>query len=139
MFDALGTPGETAHDTFEAFDATAASCVAGRDSAPPPRSSTLPLPELEARLTELAGHLNAATHRFLVLLAEFDRREGRADGAMRSCAHWLGWKCGLDLGAARETVRVARALDALPQVSAAMSRGELSDSQVRALTRVATP
>ena len=106
--------------------------------AAPTAPAPLPLPELEARLTELAGHLNAAEHRFLVLVAEFDRREGWADGATRSCAHWLGWKCGIEMGAARERVRVARALEALPAIGAAMARGELSYSKVRALTRVAT-
>jgi hypothetical protein len=45
--------------------------------------------ELAARITELAGHLNAATHRWLVLLAEFDSRQGWSDGYTRSCAHWL--------------------------------------------------
>src|SRR5690606_13950057 len=55
------------------------------------------------------------------------------------CAHWLGWKCGIDQGAAREKVRVARALEALPKISAAMAGGELSYSKVRALSRVATP
>jgi hypothetical protein len=38
---------------------------------------------------------------------------------------------------AREKVRVARALAGLPETSAAMAKGELSFSQVRALTRVA--
>ena len=49
------------------------------------------------------------------------------------------WRTGLDLGAAREKVRVAGALADLPLVSAAMQRGQLSYSKVRALTRVATP
>jgi hypothetical protein len=102
-------------------------------------SGELPLPELEARITELAGHLNAANHRWLRLIAEFDRRQGWADGCTQSCAHWLSWKCGVDLGAAREKVRVARALEGLPAIDVAMSRGELSYSKVRALTRVATP
>jgi hypothetical protein len=101
--------------------------------------SGVPLPELESRITELAGHLNAAEHRFLVLLAEFDRREGWADGATRSCAHWLSWKCGIELGTARERVRVARALAGLPRIDAAMARGALCYSKARALTRVATP
>ena len=99
----------------------------------------LSLPELADRITELAGHLNAANHRWLVLIAEFDRRQGWHDGALRSCAHWLNFKCGIDLGAAREKLRVARALEALPAISAAMGRGELSYSKVRALTRVAEP
>jgi Domain of unknown function (DUF222)/HNH endonuclease len=92
---------------------------------------------LASQITELAGHLNAANYRFLTLIAEFDRREGWADSATHSCAHWLNWKCGIDLGAAREKVRTARALENLPKLSAAMERGELSYSKARALTRVA--
>jgi len=99
----------------------------------------LSTPDLVSAITELAGHLNAATHSWLHLIAEFDRRQGWSDGCTRSCAHWLGWQCGIDLGAAREKVRVARALDMLPLIDAAMARGELSYSKVRALTRVATP
>jgi uncharacterized protein DUF222/HNH endonuclease len=73
----------------------------------------------------------------LNLLAEFDRRRGWADSAPQSCAHWLNWKCGIDMGAAREKVRTALALKSLPRISAAMERGELSYSKVRAITRVA--
>ncbi|MGE0798982.1 MAG: DUF222 domain-containing protein [Lautropia sp.] len=75
----------------------------------------------------------------MVGLDSIDRRQGWADGTTPSCAHWLSWKCGIDRGAAREKVRVARALEGLPQIAAAMARGALSDSKVRALTRVATP
>jgi hypothetical protein len=95
--------------------------------------------ELEDQIVELAGHLNAGNYRFLALLAEFDRRKGWNCRATRDCAHWLNWKCGIDLGAAREKVRTARALEKLPQISAAMERGEISYSNVRAITRVATP
>ncbi len=45
----------------------------------------------------------------------------------------------MDKGAARERVRVARALGTLPRLTEALARGELSYSKVRALTRVATP
>jgi hypothetical protein len=92
---------------------------------------------LEAQITELVGHLNSANHRLLTLLAEFDRRKGWSDSATQSCAHWLNWKCGIAIGAAREKVRVAHALQSLPRISAAMERGELSYSKVRAVTRVA--
>src|SRR5207245_10266731 len=54
-------------------------------------------------------------------------------------AAWLSWRVGLDLGAARERVRVARALETLPRLAQALARGELSYAKVRALTRVATP
>jgi hypothetical protein len=62
---------------------------------------------------------------------------GWADQGAISCAHWLGWRIGLELGAAREHVRVARALRELPQIAEAMRRGHVSYSKVRALTRVA--
>ncbi len=93
--------------------------------------------ELENELLTLTGHLNAATHRWLVLLAEFDTRNAWNGGGTQSCAHWLNWKCGIDIGAAREKVRVAHALAKLPKISTSMARGELSYAKVRALTRVA--
>lgn len=104
------------------------------DSCP---SDVRPVAALADEITELAGHLNAANHRWLKLIAEFDRREGWSDWATQSCAHWLNWKCGIDLGAAREKVRVAHALESLPRISEAMQQGRISYSKVRALTRVA--
>lgn len=100
-------------------------------------SPKLSVAELADQITELAGHLNAANYRWLRLIAEFDRRNGWSDGTLKSCAHWLNFKCGVALGAAREKVRVAHALPTLPKIAAAMARGELSYSKVRALTRVA--
>src|SRR5207302_1296136 len=69
---------------------------------------------------------------------EFDARGGWNTGFV-SCAAWLTWRVGLDRGAARERVRVARALGTLPLLAQALARGELSYSKVRALTRIATP
>ncbi|MEJ1967004.1 MAG: DUF222 domain-containing protein [Gammaproteobacteria bacterium] len=102
---------------------------------PSPRS----LIELEAEITELTGHLNAAHFRWLTLIAEFDRRNGWAEAGCVSCAHWLNFKCGVALGAAREKVRVARALEQVPKIAAAMARGEVSYSKARAMTRIASP
>ena len=68
------------------------------------------LEQLAADICTLAGRINAANHQFLVLIAEFDRRSGWASAGAQSCAHWLNFKCGIALGAAREKVRVARAL-----------------------------
>lgn len=95
--------------------------------------------ELATEICTFTGHMNAAHHRWLMLIAEFDRRTGWSDGATQSCAHWLNWKCGIALGAAREKVRVGRALENLPKVSAAMESGRLSYSKVREITRVAGP
>src|SRR5881628_3410189 len=96
------------------------------------------LDRLGDEIAELSAHLDAATARLLELIREFDARGGWNTG-FRSCAAWLSWRVGLDLGAARERVRVARALGTLPLLAQALARGELSYAKVRALTRVATP
>lgn len=94
---------------------------------------------LEDQITELAAHISAATWRLLTLIREYDLRSGWNCGGTRSCAHWLNWKCGIAIGAAREKVRVAHALAGLPKISDAFREGRLSYSKVRAMTRIATP
>jgi hypothetical protein len=96
------------------------------------------LDRLGDEIAELSAHLDAATAHLLDLIREFDARGGWNTG-FRSCAAWLSWRVGLDLGAARERVRVARALATLPRLGQALARGELSYAKVRALTRVGTP
>jgi hypothetical protein len=104
-----------------------------------PELNTDPIPveRLEARICELAGHLTAATCRFLELVAEFDAREGWASWEMPSCAAWLSWKCQIAPGTAREHVRVARALPELPLIRTEFAAARLSYAKVRALTRIA--
>jgi hypothetical protein len=99
----------------------------------------VPLERVEAQICELAGHLAAATCRFLVLLGDFDARRGWASWEMGSCAQWLSWKCQMSSGTAREHVRVARALRDLPVIRARFAAAKLSYAKVRALTRIATP
>ena len=103
-----------------------------------PPKRTVELDRLGDEIAELSAHVEAATARLLDLIREFDARGGW-NGGFRSCAAWLSWRVGLDLGAARERVRVARALGTLPLLAQALARGELSYAKVRALTRVATP
>ena len=91
------------------------------------------------RIAELSARIQAATYALLVLIRRFDEQGGWQAGGFHSCAHWLSWRTGLAPGAAREKVRVAQALATLPRISAAMQRGQVSYSKVRALTRVATP
>ncbi len=95
--------------------------------------------QLEDQITELAAHIHAATFRLLELIREYDACDGWAGPGLCSCAHWLNWKCGISMGAAREKVRVAHALKELPQISAMFRDGRVSYSKVRAMTRVATP
>src|SRR5512146_2986111 len=99
----------------------------------------VPLERLEAQLCEVAGHLAAATCRFLVLLAEFDERRGWASWELGSCAAWLSWRCQMSSGTAREHVRVARALRELPVIRGEFAAARLSYAKVRALTRIAAP
>jgi hypothetical protein len=66
---------------------------------------------LEREITTLSAHIQAS---------------------MLSCAHWLNWKCGIGLNAAREKLRVAHALEALPGIRREFERGALSYSKVRA-------
>jgi Domain of unknown function (DUF222)/HNH endonuclease len=105
----------------------------GRDDMPEP------LERLEARLCELAGHLTAATCQFLLLVADFDQRQGWADWHLPSCAAWLSWKCQLAPGTAREQVRVARSVAQYPLIRSQFAAGRLSYAKVRALTRIVTP
>ena len=115
-----------------------APTAAESESAAPPSPAEPPdLDLLGDRIAELSARIQAATYELLCYLREFDRQHGWE--GFRSCAHWLNWRTGLDLGAAREKLRVAAALADLNHLSAAMACGRLSYSIVRALTRVATP
>jgi hypothetical protein len=92
---------------------------------------------LGAEITELCGYIYAATYRLLVLIREFDQQGYWEWPGLCSCAHWLNFKCGIGMNAAREKVRVAHALAGLPKISEAFRKGELSYSKVRAMTRIA--
>ncbi|TWF78022.1 HNH endonuclease [Pseudonocardia hierapolitana] len=96
----------------------------------------IPLDDLESELLGLAGHIAAAECRFLQLLAEFDQRNGWAGDGIRSCAHWLSWRAGMNLRTAAERLRVAHALRNLPRIREAFAAGQLSYSKVRAITRI---
>ncbi|HUS63654.1 MAG TPA: DUF222 domain-containing protein [Kofleriaceae bacterium] len=80
--------------------------------------------ELGEAIAETAAMIDATTHRFLAQLREFDRVGGWHTAGAQSCAHWLSWRVGMDLGAARQRVRVARALEGLPAIDEALRGGE---------------
>jgi hypothetical protein len=94
--------------------------------------------ELEDEIARLAAQLHAATQRLLALIARFDELRGWERTGQPDCARWLALWTGVDIHTAREQVRTARALAGLPLLSQAMGRGELSFSQARAVTRIAT-
>src|SRR5438105_1819320 len=100
------------------------------------------LAEIDAladQIGENAALCASLDHKRLTCIRRFDEIGGWAHQGAASCAHWLAWRVSLTGGTAREQVRVANALGALPLIDAAFSRAELSYSRVRALTRVATP
>ena len=73
----------------------------------------------------------------LELVGEFDATNAiRFWTDVKSLAHWLAWCCSMNLGVAREHVRVARALRRMPTVTEAFREGRLSYSKVREVTRV---
>ena len=115
------------------------SLPAPSPSCPDPFDDPDALTELGDRILEISAHMELADHRRLQYLAEYDARRGWELGGHASCAHWLAAGAKLDLGTAREKVRVARALEDLPETSAWMALGRITFSQARALTRVATP
>ena len=94
---------------------------------------------LGERIAEQAVHLDAAMNRLLIDLHHFDQAGGWAMQHFQSCAHWLSWRVGWDLATARDRVRLANRLPALPKVRAKLEAGELSYSKARAIARVATP
>ena len=93
--------------------------------------------ELDAAIGCLVRQMNADSYRMLVLVREFDDRYGWKKWTFKCCAEWLAWRSSISLSAAREKVRAAHALRALPTIAAAFAEGRLSYSKVRALTRVA--
>jgi hypothetical protein len=97
-----------------------------------------PIDDLEATLLESWREVSKATHRFLLLLREFDLRRGWKSYGNADCAEWLNWKCGISRVTAQEKVRVAPTLWVMPAIDAAFQRGDLSYSKVRAITRVVT-
>ena len=102
-----------------------------------PRSGRSESEKLGDQITELCSYLYAAESRLLTLIREFDEKECWADLGFFTCAHWLNFKCGIGMNAAREKVRVAHALAYLPKIDKGLSKGELSYSKVRAMTRIA--
>lgn len=101
--------------------------------------SALSRAELEAHLEGLCSRYAATEYQLLCCIRECERRGGTLSHGMKSTAHWLNARFGIALGAAREKVRVAAALESLPEMSAALGAGDVSYSKVRAMSRIATP
>ena len=102
-----------------------------------PRLSSSDAEELSSRIQQQAAVIAEATCELLLMIGEFDAREGSACFVgLKSTAHWLAWTCSMSPGTAREHVRVARALPRMPLTVAEFRVGRLSYSKVREMTRL---
>jgi hypothetical protein len=99
----------------------------------------LSVDELGARIVDLSGRIAAATCTWLLLVAEFDARQGYLKLGLASTAQWLTYACGIAHRTAVEHVRVARSLRQYPRLAEEMGAGRLSYSLVRAISRIAGP
>ncbi len=95
--------------------------------------------ELSERIAELAARITVARYELMVLVREFDQREGWVAEGFDTGVDWLAWRIGVTPGTAREQLRVAYALEALPRTSEAMKRGLVSYTKVREIVRAGTP
>ena len=80
----------------------------------PTADNHLAIDALDNAIVNLSARINASTYELLVLIREFDERAGWRKWGLESCSQWLHWRCDLSRCAAREKVRVAHALKALP-------------------------
>ena len=95
--------------------------------------------ELRRAVTDMAARINLADWRFVKLIAAMDRTRSWREGGYCNLGNWLDHRCGLGPCAARERIRIGRALERLPHIDDAFRDGAISYSKVRAITRVATP
>jgi len=99
--------------------------------------SGLPIGELVDAIAEESGQIAAAQCRMLAKLAELDAREDAAFAwDCKSAAHWLSGRCGYDMAASWEMVRVARRLRSLPAITEAFGTGQLNYHAVKALAHL---
>jgi hypothetical protein len=109
-------------------------------SSGPPREdlNTRGMSPGELRVMADAGQMAAAQCRWLMDLGDVDPDSGECK-AFYSKAAWLTWRCSMHMRTASEYVAVADKLKTLGRIKYEFFHGRLSYSQVRMLTRVATP
>jgi hypothetical protein len=106
------------------------------------RSETLPeLPDarIEEDFAELQRGVEALEIERLRRLAEIDRRGLFARDGFLSALAWLGSRHDVAWGPAKDGVRTARALEAMPATRRALNEAEVSLSAARLWSRPARP
>ncbi len=94
----------------------------------------LPDARIEEDFAELQHAMDRLEAERLRRLAEIDRRRIFARDGHLSTASWLAAAFRVAWGTARDSVRMARALDEMPKTKGALCQGEISVSAARVLT-----
>jgi hypothetical protein len=95
--------------------------------------------ELHRQFLSHAVVANWNMHRLMVLIRQMESCEGYVEYGCPTLAHYLELVCGVSRIAARQRIRVARALGELPLIDREFKAGRLSYAKVRSLVRIATP
>lgn len=95
--------------------------------------------ELHTSILRLVSDLRHRDAELLTLFRKMEKAKGYEALGCYSMADYVALLLGVDDLAARERVRVARALGTLPALEEALRDAKISYAKVRAVTRVATP
>jgi len=97
--------------------------------------------DIEQSLTSLSANINAATFEQLMLIAEFDSRHGWGHLGVRSCAHWLNWRCGISTTTAchSHAKRLRLASSAIPKRVLLRASAQLITKSICCLLRAMAP
>jgi hypothetical protein len=95
--------------------------------------------ELIARIDACHRRVCADERELFSLISHVDRLELWRDSGARDMAHWLWMRYGTSDWKARRWIAASHALQHLPLISEAFTRGELGIDKVVELTRFATP
>ena len=95
-------------------------------------------PSVRGEFTRYGRCWSSSITQLIALSVELDDSGEWALDGSPTCAHWIGAMLDIEIGTAREWLRIGRALAELPTTSLAFANGDLSFTKVRSLTRVAT-
>lgn len=93
--------------------------------------------ELVTTIGQLHALESATRRELLRFVAEYDRREAWYDDGARNMADWLLARFGMEHRNAVDLVRVAAALENLPEIAATLAEGRLGYDQTSAVSRFA--
>jgi hypothetical protein len=90
-------------------------------------------------VTALGAHLAAGTARLLEVVSEAEKRGLPGSWDAKDAGQWLSWLTGFSPSKARDHAVVAGAIDDFPETKKALSSGEISFDQAKAITRSERP